>query len=148
MKIKYINDEKFIVYLNKYYYTFSKNTIDSCISKILKKLKKKYNIDIYESFNIDCYIYDNYGIVLVIKQEFNPFSKYSKTSDININYYNNKFLFLISDYFIKDKINCDVYNHKNKYYLDLKDNDYDIISEFYEDIIYSDLVNVIKNEKK
>lgn len=146
MKIKYITDEKFIIYLNKYYYVFNKSTIDECISKILKKLKKKYNIDIYETFNIDCYICDNYGIILEIKKESNLFSKYSKTTDININYYNSNLLFLISDYFIKDNINCNIYTYENRYYIELKE-DYKNICEFYDDIVYGNLVKKIKNNK-
>ena len=132
MKIEYI-DNKYVVYLNKYYYEFDKNTINNCIFKILKKLKKIYNIEIYSTFNIECYISNVYGIVLEIKKEYDPFSKYAKNTDININYHYNKFLFEVSDYFIKDKLNCNIYIYNSKYYIDIY-NDY--ISEYITDIVY------------
>ena len=40
MKTEIVNNDKFIIYLNKLYYAFDKNTIESCLYKILKRLKK------------------------------------------------------------------------------------------------------------
>lgn len=138
MKTEYINNEKFIVYLNKYIYKFDKKTIEDYMYKILKIISKKYNLDIYSYFNIKCYIYDKYGIVLVIKRENDPFSKYTKNVNLNINFYEDIFLFEVSDYFVSKKIKCNVYEHKNKYYLDIKDDDYLSISEHINKIIFGE----------
>jgi len=136
MKIEYINSDKYIIYLNNYYYHFDKSTIEKTIDKVLKILKKKYNFDLYCIFNIDCYICGSYGIILVLKKEFDPFIKYSKKTNINIDFYDDNFLFEVDDYFIKDKIDCDIYKYKDKYYLDLKGNDYLPISEHINKIIF------------
>jgi len=122
MKIDFVNNDKFVIYLNKYYYTFDKNTIEECLTKVLKRLKKIYNIEVYSTFNVDCYINDNYGIILVIKREYDPFSMYSKKTNLNIKFYDKSlFLYEVEDYFIKDKIDCNMYIYKNKIYIDTKD---------------------------
>lgn len=144
MKIVYINNDKFVVYLNKYYYEFDKNTINECITSVLKRLKKEYNVEVYSIFNIDCYINDNYGIILVIKREYDPFSMYSKKTNLNIKFYDKSlFLYELEDYFIKDKIECSIYIYNNKIYVDTKDI-FSII-EHVNNILYGrDVIKVIK----
>lgn len=140
MKVEFINSDKYIIYLNKLYYTFSKSTIESCLSKILKKLKKLYNIEVYSTFNIECYINSNYGVIIVIEREYNPFSMYSKKTDLNIKFYDNSlFLYEIDDYFLKNNINnCSVYIYNNKIYFDIKDNDVTCVIEYVKNIIFGD----------
>lgn len=139
MKINFINNDKVVVFLNKYYYTFDKSTIEECLTKVLKRLKKIYNIELYSTFNVDCYINDNYGIILVIKREYDPFSMYSKKTNLNIKFYDKSlFLYEIDDYFIKDKINCNTYIYKNKIYVDTK-NVFAVI-EHVNNILYGDSV--------
>ncbi len=145
MKIKYVDDENFIVYINKYYYKYDKNTIRECITKALKRIKKIYNINPYLTFNIDCYIYDNYGIILNIKIDKDPFYKYLSKTSTNIKYYYNSiFLFEVEDYFLKDKIKCNVYIYNKKYYLELKE-DYSLICEHIIDIVFGEKYKIIKN---
>lgn len=115
MKIDYINNDEYIVYVNKLYYIFDKNNIDNILKKILKRLKKIYDIQIYSTFNVECYIDDNYGIVLEIKREYDPFNLYSKKTDLNINYNYTMFLYEVDDYFINSN-NKYIYN--NKIYID------------------------------
>ena len=125
--------------MNKYYYTFDKSTIEDCLSKILRRLKKVYNIEVYSIFNVDCYINENYGIILVIKREYDPFSMYSKKTNLNIKFYDKSlFLYEIDDYFIKDKIDCNIYIYKNNIYIDTK-NVFNII-EHVNNILYGDSV--------
>ena len=147
MKIEYVNNGKFIIYLNKLYYTFDKSTIESCLSKIIKKLKKLYNIEIYSIFNVECYINDNYGSILVIEREYNPLNLYSKKTDLNIRfYYNSLFLYQIDDYFLKDKLNdVSIYMNNNKIYIDIKDNNIIIILEHIKNILFKDYVLKILN---
>ena len=145
MKIKYVDDENFIVYINKYYYKYDKNTIRECITKALKRIKKIYNINLYLTFNIDCYICDNYGIILNIKTDKDPFYKYLSKTNTNIKYYYNSiFLFEVEDYFLKDKIKCNVYIYNKKYYLELKE-DYSLICEHIIDIVFGEKYKIIKN---
>ena len=140
MKIKFVNDNYFIVYLNKFYYTFDKNTIESCLSKILKRIKKIYNIEVYSTFNIECFINDNYGVIMVIEREYDAFNIYSKKADLNIKFYDNSlFLYEIDDYFLKSKIDdaC-IYIYKNKFYLDTKNSDITSIIEYIKNVIFGD----------
>lgn len=118
MKIEYINNYEYIAYLSKYYYNFNKDTLEDCIYKILKRLKKEYNVDIYSTFNIKCYINDNYGIILGIRKDNDPFLKYKDKPNLNIKYYNSMFLYEIDNYFIKDKLDCNIYRYDKKYYID------------------------------
>ncbi len=134
MKIDYINNDEYIVYVNKLYYIFDKNNIDNILKKILKRLKKIYDIQIYSTFNVECYIDDNYGIVLEIKREYDPFNLYSKKTDLNINYNYTMFLYEVDDYFINSN-NKYIYN--NKIYID------NYKCEHVLNIIYKD-INSIK----
>lgn len=142
MKTEIVNNDKFIIYLNKSYYTFDKNTIESCLYKILKRLKKIYNVEVYSTFNVECYINDNYGVILVIEREYDPFNLYSKKTDLNVKFYDNSlFLYEIDDYFIKDKFdNIDIYIYDNKIYMDIKDNDVINIIEYTKNILFGDIV--------
>ena len=142
MKTEIVNNDKFIIYLNKSYYTFDKNTIESCLYKILKRLKKLYNVEVYSTFNVECYINDNYGVILVIEREYDPFNLYSKKTDLNVKFYDNSlFLYEVDDYFIKNKFyNIDIYIYNNKIYMDIKDNDVINIVEYTKNILFGDIV--------
>ena len=59
MKISVINENEYIVYLNKYYYKYDKEKISNLMKNILAKLKKHYGIEVYSLFNVDCYIVKN-----------------------------------------------------------------------------------------
>lgn len=134
MKVEYINNDEYIVYVNNLYYTFDKNNIDNILKKILKRLKKIYDIQIYSTFNVECYVDDNYGIVLEIKREYDPFNLYSKKTDLNINYNYTKFLYEVDDYFINSD---NKYIFNNKIYID------NYKCEHILNIIYKD-INSIK----
>lgn len=147
MKIDYINNYEYTIYLNKYYYTFDKDTIEKCIFKVLKRLKKEYNIDIYSTFNIKCYINDYYGIILNIIKETDPFLKYKEKTNTNIKYYEKSiFLFEIDDYFLKNKLKCKVYMYNKKHYIELMD-DYFNICEHINNIVFGDkILKIINND--
>lgn len=145
MKIDYIDNDKYIVYLNKSYYIFNKDTINDCLFKILKRIRKEYNIDLYATFNVECYINDNYGIILYINKDNDPFLRYKEKINTNIKFHDkSKFLYEVDDYFIKDKIKCNMYLYKSKYYMDLKD-DYFNICEHIKKIIFGEKVLIIMN---
>lgn len=142
MKTEIVNNDKFIIYLNKLYYTFDRSSIESCLYKILKRLKKIYNVEVYSTFNVECYINDNYGVILVIEREYDPFNLYSKKTDLNVKFYDNSlFLYEIDDYFIRNKFNnIDTYIYNNKIYVDLKDNNVISIIEHAKNILFGDMV--------
>ena len=135
MKIKCLGDNKFIVYLNCLYYKFDKSTIEGILSKILKRLKKVYDLEVFSTFNIECYVNNNYGIILEINREYDPFNLYGKKTDINIKFHDNAlFLYEIDDYFIDGK----KYIYKGKIYIDTID--INSILEHVNSIIYGDMV--------
>lgn len=139
MKIEFVSDDKFVIYLNKLYYVFDKSTIESCLSKIIKRLKKLYNIEVYSTFNVECYINNNYGVILVINREYDPFNLYSKKTNLNVKFYDDSvFLYEVDDYFLKDKIDGKVYFYKDKIYIDTSNVDY--ILEHINNIVYGDKV--------
>lgn len=141
MKIEFESDDKFIVYLNKLYYTFDKSTIESCLSKVIKRLKKMYNIEVYSNFNVECYINNNYGVILVIDREYDPFNLYSKKTNLNVKFYDNAlFLYEIDDYFLKDRVKSTIYAYKNKLYMDIKDNNILNILEHINRILFGNEV--------
>lgn len=148
MKVEFIDSVKFIVYLNKLYYCFNKNTIESCLYKALRRIKKIYGIEVYSTFNIECYINSNYGVIAVIEREYDSFNMYSKKTDLNIKFHDNSlFLYEIDDYFLKDKIdNSCVHIYNDKMYIDIKDNDVASIIEYTKNILFgNDALNIISN---
>jgi len=142
MKIEYVSDDEFIIYLNKLYYTFDKSTIESILTKILKRIKKMYNVELFSTFNVECYINNNYGVILKINREYDPFNLYSKKTNLNVKFHENiLFLYGIDNYFIKH--NCKKYIYKNKVYIDTSD--IDDILEHINSIIYGDMALRILN---
>lgn len=138
MKVSYIIDNKYIVYLNNNYYSFSKDTIEKCISKILLFLSKKYNLDIHSTFNIKCYI-GKYNTILEIEKEYDPFSIYTKKTDLNIKFINTLILYKLKDYFIYPI----KYKYNNSYYID-EVNDIKLL-EHIDSMIYGSIANNIVN---
>lgn len=140
MKIEYVSDDEFVIYLNKLYYTFDKNSIESILTKILKRVKKMYDIEIFSTFNVECYINTNYGVILKINREYDPFNLYSKKTDLNVKFYDNSmFLYEVDNYFIDGK----KYIYKGKIYIDT--NKVNNILEHINNIIYGDRVLKIIN---
>lgn len=147
MKIECVNKNLYTIYINKYYYQFRKETINECITKILLILKKIYNIEVYSEFIVKCYINNTYGIILEIERKYDPFSLYTKKTNLEIYYYKDSvFLYEIEDYFVKNKLNnYKLYLYDNKYYIKLIDEDDLSIIEFSNKILYGDTINKIIN---
>ena len=143
MKILCINKDKYVIYLNKYFYKCNKDNISEILSKIFINLKKLYSLEVHSIFNIKCYTNEYYGTILEIEKEYDPFSLYTKKTNANIKFYNDsKFLFEIEDYFTKDKIKSNIYIYNNKYYLEILE-DYTKIAEYVNNILYGNKVNDI-----
>lgn len=133
MKIEYVSNDEFVIYLNKLYYTFDKNNIESILTRILKRIKKMYDIELFSTFNVECYINNNYGVILKINREYDPFNLYSKKTNLNVKFYDNSvFLYEVGNYFIEGK----KYIYKDKIYIDINNVEY--ILEHINSIIYGD----------
>lgn len=142
MKIDYINNEKFICYISNYYYTFNKNSINDLLVKIIKILKKKYNIDAYGNYEVICHIDPNYGIILEINKDIDEFSKYTRKANLNIAFCDEEFIYEISDYLLfKNKYK--IKNIKDRYYIKSRDCNYLNICEYCNKIIYGKELNFI-----
>ena len=140
MKIECVSDDEFIIYLNRLYYTFDKTSIESILTKILKRVKKMYDIEIFSTFNVECYINSDYGVILEINREYDPFNLYRKKTNLNVKFYDNSiFLYEVDNYFIDGK----KYIYKGKIYIDTKS--VDNILEHINNIIYGDKVLKIIN---
>ena len=135
MKIKCIKENNFICYINKYYYNFDEKTLNNFLMNLIKKIKKKYNIEVYGNYDIKCYIDKSYGIILDIKKEIDEFTKYTRKANLNIEFIDDKFLFEIDDYFLCKNYKK-IIKYNDKYYIELSD--YSSIMEDYNRIIYGD----------
>lgn len=131
MKAEVTNEDTYVVYLNKYYindiYKLNKETIQEYLRTVFLHLKLSYDMSINGYFTVNCYINNNYGIILEIKQESSGFPFYGNKTDMKITFYNNsKFLYNIDNYFIKDILKDKEYNlyiNDNEYYLDVSNLD-------------------------
>lgn len=132
MKVKTINEDEIIVFLNKKYFDDldiqNEKKVEEYFRDIFKSLIDKYNIEIKGSYTIYFYSDKNYGIILkIIKEE--DLYYYDNQVDMNINFVNNPFLYKIN-YSNLDKNllkYSKIYIYKNEFYLKLKNNIDDII---------------------
>lgn len=108
-------------------------------------------MNIYGYFNVNCYVNNNYGIILEIKEESIGFPLYNKKTDMKITFYNDaKVLFNIQDYFIIDMLKegeYKLYIKDNEYYIDIdnidnRTNAY-ILENTKKIIFGSDVLNII-----
>jgi len=146
MKFEQVEKNLYRVYLNKKYYLFNKETIEKCVIDILQKLKRRYNLELYSIFNVLCYINNNYGIILEIEREYDPFALYMKKTDLKIKLKkDSKFLYSINDYFTRNMLKKSrIYLYNFKYYLDVEDELTNVI-EHVDKIMYGDIVYSIIN---
>lgn len=120
------------------------DTFNDLLKKVFKILKKRYQIQLYSIFNIDCYIDNNYGIILNIKREYDPFSLYSKKTNINVKYHHNSvFLYEIDDILLFKDYKYYIYN--NKYYLKLDVNNISIFDNVNDILFDEEVFNIINN---
>ena len=135
MKIDF-NDEKIIVYLYEYTFSFdNKEKLNTEIKNIFLKLIKKYYLNLY-GFN-RVIIYENkiYGCIMEIER-LGVDNFYPEVIDLKIVVYNDvSFAFEFSDDIFLMSYDG-IYMKNNKYYIDIK-NDEDIIKYIeYGKIIY------------
>lgn len=150
MKIEYIDDNNFYIYLNKYYVSDLDIENKACVEQYFKKmflsLKNNHHLDIYGYYNIRVYVNKQYGIIIDVFKLSNDYFKMSGSKvDMKIMIdSDNKFLYEIDDYFFaKENIEYvqNIYVKDGKYYIELCD---DVDEKFYlqliehSNIIFSD----------
>lgn len=130
MKIEYIDDNNFYIYLNKFYLTNLELDDKQCVEEYFKKifinLKNNHHLDIFGYYNIRVYSNKHYGLIVdVFKLKSDYFKLSSNKVDMKIMIESDSiFLYEIDDYFYilsnKQYIKNVFYKDK-KYYLELQD---------------------------
>ncbi len=141
MRVEYYSD-KIVTYLINRKLNVNIDNIRNLLIDVLNNLIHNYNIDINNNYNINIYINNLYGIIVeLINRE--------STDDVNnieLSILNDKlFLYEIDDplNYIEDEI----YYYKNKYYLNAKNMDIDLLENsklVYDDKVYKILGRGIK----
>jgi hypothetical protein len=130
MKIEYLNDYNFYIYLNKNYISDLEIKNKECVEKYFKKmflsLKNNHHLDIYGYYNIKVYVNNNYGLIIdVLKLSNDYFKMPSNKVDMKIMIDNDSiFLYELDDYFFinKHKNNIkNIYYKDERYYVELND---------------------------
>lgn len=132
MKVKTINEDEIIVFLNKKCFDDleieDEKKVEEYFKDIFKSLINKYNIEVKGSYTIYFYSDRNYGIILkIIKEE--DFYYYDNQIDMNINFIDNPFLYKINYSNISKDIlkYSKLYMYKNEFYLQIKNQIDDIV---------------------
>lgn len=113
MKVEYITDNNFLVYIKKEYMEY-KN-----ISEVFDKLNELYDINNTGYYSIDLYKDNNYGVILEILNIDPEIFSYKLNVDLNI--INTKFYIELED------IEKDFFLYNNKMYKEINDiKDYDM----------------------
>lgn len=146
MKVKAINEDEIIVFLNKkYFYDLdleNDEKVEEYFRDIFKSLVNNYDIALKGSYTIYFYSDKNYGIILKIIRE-DEIYYYDNQIDMNINFVNNPFLYK-TNYSYLDKYllkYSKLYMYKNEFYLQIKEKiDEIILGKIIEisDIIFED----------
>ena len=113
MKVEYITDNNFLVYIKKEYMEY-KN-----ISEVFDKLNELYDINNKGYYSIDLYKDNNYGVILEILNIDPEIFSYKLNVDLNI--INTKFYIELED------IEKDFFFYNNKMYKEINNiKDYDM----------------------
>ena len=119
--MKLIIDDGINIYLNKQYLKSVDLNDTKTIKNIIKKINKKYNIDIYGYIEAKIYIDKNYGVIINLKkEELEYFDYFNDEIEMNIEIINDSFLYKIEDYnkdIIKDK---KIYKYKDNLYINIE----------------------------
>jgi hypothetical protein len=155
MKIIVVDNNSFILYLNKYYtkdLNFEdEHHIEKYFKQIFIKLKQYYHLDIYGYYNIKVYVNDVYGIIMeATKLNSDYFKIYNSKVDMKIVIeINSLVLYEIEDYFLIDLFKEDIknifyFNYKYYFTIDknININKYNLLME-YSRLVYADEVNKI-----
>ena len=131
MKIKYIDEDIFDIYIIKDKITNVDFNNDRALEKYLKELfkvlKDDYSVNIEGFYDVVIYIDKYYGIVIHMEKENLDYYNYYKEVDMRISIKNSTFLYQVDDYIKNKKIHI----INNNMYLEITDSD--------------DLINIIES---
>ena len=131
MKIKYIDEDIFDIYIIKDKITNVDFNNDKELEKYLKKLfkvlKDDYSVNIEGFYDVVIYIDKYYGIVIHMEKEKLEYYNYYKEIDMRLTIKESIFLYQIDNYIKNKKIHI----IDNNMYLEITN--------------YNDLINVIEN---
>ena len=119
--MKLIIDDDIDIYLSKpYLKNIDLNDI-KVIKKIIKKINKKYDIDLYGFIEAKIYIDKNYGVIINIKkEELEYFDYFNDEIEMNIEIINDSFLYKINEIYDKEQIkNKKIYKQKDNLYINI-----------------------------
>ena len=137
--MKLIIDDDIDIYLSKpYLKNIDLNDI-KVIKKIIKKINKKYDIDLYGFIEVKIYIDKNYGVIINIKkEELEYFDYFNDEIEMNIEIINDSFLYKINNIYINSKIKT--YKYKDSLYISIDKIDNINLGKIIEtsEIIYGD----------
>ena len=119
-----IDNNKFIVFLNKKLDLDNKLKLEKYFKKLFNKIKNQFDIEVNGYYNIDIYSDKHYGMIIEIIKEDLDYYNYFNQIDMEINIIKNDFYYEIDyDYFNKDLLSyCSCYKYNGKLYLKIKDN--------------------------
>ena len=109
------------IYLNKQYLKNIDINDTNTLKKIIKKINKKYNIDLYGYIEVKIYIDNNYGVIINIKkEELEYFDYFNDEIEMNIEIINDSFLYKINEIYDKEQIkNKKIYKQKDNLYINI-----------------------------
>lgn len=119
--MKLIIDDDIEIYLNRQYLKKIDLNDTKTIKNIIKKLNKKYNIDLYGYIEVKIYIDKNYGVIINIKKdEPEYFDYFNEEIEMNIEIINDSFLYKINNIYDKKQIKTNkIYKYKDSLYISI-----------------------------
>lgn len=129
-------DDKIVIYMPGENKVFSEDEIKSLVLKIMDKLSEFYEIELSNSYSVNFYRNEYYGIIIELIDDNIKFLDDIVNIDLNVSL-DKLFLYEIDDPL--EYIDNDVYFYNKKYYISPKKYDITIFEKsnvIYDDIVY------------
>ncbi len=129
-------DDKIVIYMPGENKVFSEDEIKSLVLKIMDKLSEFYKIELSNSYSVNFYRNEYYGIIIELIDDNIKFLDDIVNIDLNVSL-DKLFLYEIDDPL--EYIDNDVYFYNKKYYISPKKYDITIFEKsnvIYDDIVY------------
>lgn len=129
-------DDKIVIYMPGENKVFSEDEIKGLVLKIMDKLSEFYKIELSNSYSVNFYRNEYYGIIIELIDDNIKFLDDIVNIDLNVSL-DKLFLYEIDDPL--EYIDNDVYFYNKKYYISPKKYDITIFEKsnvIYDDIVY------------
>ena len=137
-------DDKIVIYMPGENKVFSEDEIKSLVLKIMDKLSEFYKIELSNSYIVNFYRNEYYGIIIELIDDNIKFLDDIVNIDLNVSL-DKLFLYEIDDPL--EYIDNDVYFYNKKYYISPKKYDITIFEKsnvIYDDIVYKIIGHGVK----